>query len=478
MTVAAALLLSMGLKAIVDVDRHWDTWAYHLPFAARLWGMVPPQDYVFNKYFEARFDGFAVLGEYLQGFFWALSGRPEATNLLGYFSLLAFLWFLKRYLAVPIYLSTIALLAIPLVQIHATTSYIDLPGGLAAAVAILMTYLLFVSDTRPKWDQILVLLLGAAVAANMRLQLIPIVFAVLAFAVPKMVLSYARDERFGIGLHRQWKILLASLALCMALAVVGATALRNTLLYGNPVYPVRVSLGTVTLNHTEEPPEEPVISGKDLSRPERWLYSVFEVVPRPFFRRDWSIDQASPPDVDGAEFGGFFGAYVAAHLVLLGYLTYRTRSRRGNVAVLAVVLMSALSALMPSASRLRYYMYWMIVLVSLNLSLVCYFAKAGLLPKRLNARTVALASGAALAIVVISTRAEHIRPLFYSFDQFMERKVDPTILAQIHDGESVCLYLPQSQFNFLYASIFHPPKHYSIMTAFPQDCGARKIITK
>jgi hypothetical protein len=339
-----------------------------------------------------------------------------------------------------------------------------------------MTYLLFVSETRPKWDQILVLLLGAAVAANTRLQLIPIVVACLVFAVPKIVLSYARDERFAAGPLRSWKMLLASLALCMALAVVGATALRNTLLYGNPAYPVSVSLGSVTLNHVEEVLEDPVIPGKDLSRPALWLYSVFELVPRPFVRQDWSIDLAS--GVDGAELGGFFGAYVAAHLVLLVYLAYRTRSRRGSVAVLAVVVMSALSAVMPSASRLRYYMYWMIVLVSLNLNLVCYFAKAGLLPKHLNARTVALACGAALAIVIVSTRAEYVRPLFYSFDEFMKRKVDPTILAQIHDGESVCLYLPQFQFNFLYASMFHPPRHYSIMTAFPKDCGARKLVTK
>lgn len=39
--IAGALLLSMGLKAVFDIDRNFDSWAYHLPFAAKLWGIIP-----------------------------------------------------------------------------------------------------------------------------------------------------------------------------------------------------------------------------------------------------------------------------------------------------------------------------------------------------------------------------------------------------------------------------------------------------
>ncbi|MGZ8946059.1 MAG: hypothetical protein ACXW1W_11615, partial [Methylococcaceae bacterium] len=45
---AFLLLLSIGLKAILDVDRNFDTWVYHFPFAARLWGMIPPDGFVFD----------------------------------------------------------------------------------------------------------------------------------------------------------------------------------------------------------------------------------------------------------------------------------------------------------------------------------------------------------------------------------------------------------------------------------------------
>ena len=72
--------------------------------------MIPPDGFVFDGYFESRYHGFGVLGEYLQGFFWFMTGRPESANLVGYFSLILYILFLKRYFKVPFYLSTIGLL--------------------------------------------------------------------------------------------------------------------------------------------------------------------------------------------------------------------------------------------------------------------------------------------------------------------------------------------------------------------------------
>jgi len=63
--VSLVLLASMGLKAMVDVDKHWDSWAYHLPFAARLWGIIPPEEYVLGPYWQSWYEGFGLLGEFL-----------------------------------------------------------------------------------------------------------------------------------------------------------------------------------------------------------------------------------------------------------------------------------------------------------------------------------------------------------------------------------------------------------------------------
>ena len=172
MTTAFLLLLSIGLKAILDVDRNFDTWVYHFPFAARLWGMIPPDGFVFDGYFESRFHGFGLLGEYLQGFFWFITGRPESANLVGYISLILYIFFLKKYFNVPFYLSTIALLAIPIVQIHATSSYIDLPSAIAIAVLVMMTYHLYVASKQIRNIDLVVIFVAGFCAANMRLPFI------------------------------------------------------------------------------------------------------------------------------------------------------------------------------------------------------------------------------------------------------------------------------------------------------------------
>ena len=190
--IAVLVLLSMGLKAILDVDRNFDTWVYHFPFAARLWGMIPANGFVFDDYFESRYHGFGILGEYLQGFFWFITGRPESANLIGYLSLMLYIFFLKRYFNVPFYLSTIGLLAIPIVQIHATSSYIDLPSAIAIAVLIMMTYHVYVSSEQIGKVDLFIIFVAGVFAANMRLQFVPLVFIILCFILYRLGGGYLK----------------------------------------------------------------------------------------------------------------------------------------------------------------------------------------------------------------------------------------------------------------------------------------------
>lgn len=357
----------------------WDTWFYHLPFAARLWGLATPETYSFSSYWQPRFDGFGLLGEFLQGFFWFVTGRPESANLVSFLSLVIYIYFLRSFFKIPFYLSTIALLAIPIVQVHATSSYVDLPGSIAMSVLIMMTWALYVRPDEFSKKDLLVLLIGAACAANMKLILVPLVFLVLCAAIPKLILSNQRKERPGS--QSKTGFLGQLIALLIMLAIVFATPIKNTLKNGNPFYPVKVKIGVLVLNHAEDPPPDPEVHGKKTSRPERWLYSIFEIIPRPFFRGQWSIDQHSSGL--GNRYGGFSGIYVLFNLVLFIYLAYRNWSRESKIAAIMILAMSMITMLMPSSPRLRFYMYWMIVLVSINLWMVCQFSRMGTLPKSL-----------------------------------------------------------------------------------------------
>jgi len=475
MVMAFLLLLSMGFKAILDVDRNYDTWVYHFPFAARLWGMIPPDAFVFDDYFESRFHGFGVLGEYLQGFFWFTTGRPESANLVGYLSLLLYIIFLKRYFNVPFYLSTIGLLAIPIVQIHATSSYIDLPSAIAIAVLIMMTYRIYVASGQIRKVDLFIIFVAGVIAANMRLQFVPIVLIILCFTIYRLWWKSFKTNKSPSSRN----VFLTILILLVAMTFIFATPAKNLFLYGNPVYPVKVKIAGIELNHKEDTPPEPNLHGYDLSRPVLWLYSVFEIVPRPLFDRNWSIDQGRSRII-GDQFGGYFGAYVLFNIVLFLYLGYRKLSRDIKIAAFIIVLMSVVTAFMPSSPRLRYYMYWMIVLVSLNLSIICNLARSTILPKFVNPRNMGLISGLTLCIVILSTHAEYVRPLFFPFSVFFERKVDPELLKQIHDGDKVCIKLPHQQWLFLYSSFFQPPLNYSIKHAESIDqCKTwRTLITE
>jgi len=472
MVFAFLMLLSMGLKAILDVDRNFDTWVYHFPFAARLWGMIPPEAFVFDDYFESRYHGFGLLGEYLQGFFWFITGRPESSNLVGYFSLILYLFFLKKYFNVPFYLSTLALLAIPIVQIHATSSYIDLPSAIAIAVLIMLTYHIYVTSQQISKVDLFIIFIAGFCAANMRLQFTPIVFIIIGFTLYRL---WQKAFKTSPGSSRR-KTFLTVFILVIALPVIFATPVKNLFIYGNPVYPVVVKVAGITLNHKEETPPEPSLPGSKLSRPLLWLYSVFEIVPRPLFDGDWSIDQGGAR-IRGDQFGGYFGAYVLFNSILFLYLGYCNWSRDTKIAAFIIILMSVVTAFMPSSPRLRYYMYWMIVLVSFNLSLLCNLAGSARLPIFINRRSMGIISGLTLGIVIVCTHAEYVRPLFFPFSVFFESKIDANLLKKVHEGDKVCIKLPHPQWLFLYSSVFQPPLNYSIKPAESIDqCGSWRLL--
>ena len=59
--IAIAVAISIFLKAIMDIDTNYDVGWYHLPFAARIWGIVPENAFIAEPLIEYRYDGFPLL---------------------------------------------------------------------------------------------------------------------------------------------------------------------------------------------------------------------------------------------------------------------------------------------------------------------------------------------------------------------------------------------------------------------------------
>ena len=475
--VALVVIISIFLKSIIDIDTNYDTWWYHLPFAARMWGIIPQELYLFDNSIEYRFDGVPLLGEFLQGFFWFITQRVQAANLVCFFSLIIYLYFLKAYFQISLYLSAIALLAIPAVLTHVTTCFVDLPGNIAVSMLVMMTYLLYQRRQLPTKLDLLVIFLAAVSAENIKPHLQPLTFLILCFIGLRIIWLYFTQAKAP----KKWLLKAIPIAL-VASVLIFATPIKNIALYGNPFYPIKVEVAGIVLNHK-------IVPGgyKRGSRPQKWLYSILEINTPPW----WSTDQWNGGNQKYMDRGGgFFGAYVVFNLLLLVFLFLHellqsrclpeaNRSREATIAVIFVVIMSVVPANFPQGHELRYFMYWMISLVSINLYLVSHYERSPNKFRWLRSKYIGLVYAVFLAIVLSKIGSFYAKPVFYSLDKHIQASVNPEILSQINPGDEVCIIGKHGLTHrlFQYASKFHPELNYSYSVKGalnPKECAERE----
>jgi hypothetical protein len=208
----------MLVTALHDESQAWDVAYYHMPFAGRMVGLLPASEYLFHPANEARFHGFALLGELLQGVLWRVTGRPECANLVAFASVPLLAWFLARRMGVPWHLTVLSLLAIPLVHTHATSAYVDLPGNAAASVLVLLVLDAYVSERPVQYGALVLALLAAAIAANMKPLLHPVVLVSLG-ALGVRILQTAKRAPSSRDARRMF------LVMALALPIIFVTPL-------------------------------------------------------------------------------------------------------------------------------------------------------------------------------------------------------------------------------------------------------------
>lgn len=486
--VALIVFSSIFLKAIIDIDTNYDAWWYHLPFAARIWGIVPAEMYLAEDSIEYRFEGFPLLANFFQGFFWRITQRVQSANLVCFGSLILYLYFLKSYFRVPLYLSAIALIAIPTVLTHATSCFVDLPGNIAVSMVMMITYLLYQRKQLPTKRDLLIIFLAAAAAANIKPQLQILTFLILCFTGLRIIwLHFKLTPNF-----KPWLIKAVPIGLIASLLIF-ATPVKNIALYGNPFYPIKVQVAGIVLNHKLTP-----ATYQEGSRPQKWLNSVLEINTPPW----WSADQWNGGDdryMDRG--GGFFGAYVVFNLILLLFLFFHQKfnqtvseknlTRETTTAIIFVVAMSLIPANFPQSHELRYFMFWMISLVSINLYLISLYEQKSAQLKWLKTKYLGLIYAVFLTIVLVKVGNFYAVPQFFSLKQQIQIGVKTELIKQIQPNDRICLIgkpglidpsqvpFAAIQHTFLYSRYFHPELNYSYSikaAVTPKHCGDRKII--
>lgn len=461
LVVAGLLSVSLTYAAWHDVSWGYDIWYYHLPFAARLVGIIDDGSYSFSAANQARFEGFPLLVEALQGIAWRLTNRVSGTNLVALASLFGLVGYLWRRANVPPHLALVALFAIPIVHIHATSSYVDLPANVFVTVLALEVGRLLTSREAASLRHLVVAFGLAAAAVNAKFQLVPIVAILVAVLVATTLQRSWRQSR------RRVVRTLALSSVCLPIVV--ATPLKNALVHKNPVWPVEVSVLGRSLPHTEEAYAQSPPALAHSPRFIRFFRSALEIDNAPLDSHSrWSIDQWAPPDDPSCRMGGYFGAYVVVNLVAFVASVARTRRRRATqVAAAMLGGVTLVAANMPQSHELRYYMHWMLLLVSSNLILYS---------QSVRGRTGAsLVASATLAVVVWSTGGGYVWASGNTFEELLEKKRDHLVIDSATPGERLCI--SREPFTFLYAPAFQRRRDFTVQEATtPSDCRSARLI--
>jgi hypothetical protein len=460
--IAAAVGLLIAVRAFCDYDRAWDSSWYHLPAAGRMVGSLPDAVFHSSGLPALYFSGFPMLGEWLQGLLWRLTGRVESANLVAFCCALAFLVVLRCWQGFPLGLTGLALAAVPVVHIHASMVYVDLPAGVGAALAWIAAYVLLFTATRPL-PALVIGAMAGALALNFKMSVLPVVAA--GFALLAMGIWRRRSELSGC--------LRALAAAVLILAILGGARryLINAAEYGNPLYPVAVRVGGHSLPgpyvHGYWGPRNLVA----VSTPVRWLWSVWEkdrVEALP-----WTYDQGlgEPAGKPGERLGGFGREFVLLNLAAFGVLVTvhvrKGRRRPAMGALLCFLLLTILCAVIPGGHVLRFGMCWMLVLLALNVRLVATVAPA----ERWLSVAYGLCCLLALAYFEVRTQGQYTRPRFIRATDIAPH-LHLELLEPARQTGQVCI-LGANPYTMLYAAPFHQePTPYRVIDAQqPADCA-------
>src|SRR5688572_987672 len=194
---SAVLALAMlGLRSMLRLELRWDTFAYHIPFAARRAGLAIP--YELNEVMRDYYSGYPPLPDLVQGLIWRATGSLNATGVVNYLAFLLFLGFCHWRLGARFWIVALISLTAPMVLIHSTTSYVDLFSNSFLAIGVSAILFMYVFDRFEDRFLLYWALLGLVAAAWSKALLVVVV------AVMMVGLLIVHGRKLSVPIHRQF----------------------------------------------------------------------------------------------------------------------------------------------------------------------------------------------------------------------------------------------------------------------------------
>jgi hypothetical protein len=467
------LLAAILPKAWMDLDTAWDSLAYHLPFAGLHAGILSASEYRLSQFMTERYNGFPALPELIEGALWRATSHIQAANLIGWAGLLPLVGMLKKVFRVPLTYSLVALLSIPVVLFQSTSSYIDLFSNCWMASMLLLILAAILYPERFSITRLIGIFACFAVVLNSKLQLEPVALAALGVFLVLLWTSRRRYALLSVFIENggMWHKFGVSAALAAFLALGFANAVKNWVEFRNPIYPLPIVGGKIIA------PGEVAAKPDYLARSSqgfRWLLSTVEYKSFEGRRPLWTNGQGDVTADSPALFmGGDFGALVLFNILWLGFLQSKVKGRLGWAPCWFMGALTVVTAFMPGSPQSRYYMYWIICLVLLNLVLIVNSLSG---ERGTDARILYVGGMASfLLFVLCATDFVYVHRSGTTM-QGMAQKVEKRLVdAHLREGETVCM-ANINPFALLFAPKFHPELrakfHYKVQEIYgPADCA-------
>ena len=457
------------IKSITDLDFTWDSLNYHLPFAARRAGLIPAEVYQFQYWLEDCYKGIPAVPYYIYGFLWRVSGDINTPNIVSGIAFAGYCVFISRTFRAPLTLSAVAFAAIPIIQINLSSVYTDLVTNVCFAGGLVLVTMILAERKQPLLWRTLGALAFVSVSANFKTQFVAL--GGIFVAVFAIILSFVKDDgksllsMLGDELRRASLPVKALLPILVLLCY--ASALKNTIFYHNPLFPVGISvlghhvLPGVTASEVYHEPR--YLDGS----PEivQWTLSVLEYLSLGFRPTPYILGQGSvAADSQALRMGGYCAAFVLYNLGIFVWATLFSRTPRkalfgGFLALTAVV------ACLPSAHELRYYSFWMLYLVSMNIALLWKWEK-----DRDGCRHFAfVAVGVFVFVASITGWNAFTRKHFTVSDYIAALDLHSIYEPRLEDGQRYCL-VNWAFSPMLGSSFFHKGHSYFAREADGADC--------
>ena len=353
----------LAVRAALQFTPHWDTMMYHLPSALTLYGLTTYEpDPIIRGFLE----GIPHGAHFVQGFLVLVSGRMSAANLINLTALAISaitVWRMTRGTSALRWYLT-ALLAVPLVILHADCSYIDLWNGsfLATGFVFLVQLFRFVkrgSSAVTPVASVVGCLIALGISFNSKYQSWPFNVLLWGWLVVGLCLLWKRDAKIGRK---------ASLSAALLIPIFLVHPAKNAFLHGNPTHPIynplmapesSKMLQNPSLEGSVRPQTPIALWGTPNSL--RYAYSAFEInrlMPSKF-PMIWSLDSGKGYPARNAtihyRMGGWFFATV---LILLVAIAFGLRTKVLDWMPVAIFAScAALPSILTFSHALRYWLF-------------------------------------------------------------------------------------------------------------------------